>query len=1009
MSFHIILFRCVSIVVLLISCVMGFFTQLPQETACGELKYAGEGVIESPLFPNPYPADIDCTWTIIGPPGSRIQLTSEIFSIEHQPQCMWDFLDITDGLDGEYGRARYCGEEELEFTSISNTVHLHFYSDASGVDPGFKIAYVALTTEQLTGCNVTLNKEGPVVSPGYPTPYPENSLCFYTIQAEVNSHIILEFYDFKVETAPCDYDRLEVYSGLTTTNENLLAVFCGSDPPVSLHHDSNVLTLKFVSDGNVQTRGFNASIQFVSLTTSAPSTTSTTTQEITKSTTVPTTTPQTTSTTTQTTPTTTQPTIPPTTIPTTTVQTTTSSTELPATEISTPRNIGACNSTITSGLANISSPGYPLKYPNSLFCVTKLRSLNHSSFLIKFLNFSVEEAENCGYDSLSIYEANSKEKDLQYSLLKPLQQFCGTSLHDPIFSWEGQGLDVVFRTDLTDNSWGYLAEVLIAPVINGPKCPAKCENGGNCTEVLAVDGSIDWICMCPEKFTGTLCEIKMRPTCDDIVCENGGVCRDDGTKVSCACPNGFSGKFCNDMEELIEGGALYFTKMVSNMSLSIGSSAILECAVNDPAAHVMWLFHDRIITPDDSSLGVEVHPGGVVVIPEVKYENSGRYTCMATTSTYSDLVESSMWLTLIEPCNLYVLIAPNNITIKEGQNALFQCYVPDADVTMWRKDGNLIDKGRKRIRLLVNNYLVISSAVETDSGQYTCVARSKEGCFSKVSAYLHVEGTGQSRECGRPRIKPYEGGLGRISSGKEAAFGSAPWHVILREDKGHITFCGGSLISTDIVLTAAHCITQFEMMFGYPFHPRHIQVYLGTTHCAGNGGSFRQIKTYTLHENFNDTRFNNDIAMLKLDVPMEFTADIMPICLETPQFLEGLLKPGNLGVITGCGGNNAQYYVPTHLHEVKIPIVSPDICRERTAVINTTFTTGMFCAGYSRSMRGDACQGDSGGPFVLEFNGRYVLTGIISWGVGCDRENHYGYYTNVSHYYDWIREKMKIL
>lgn len=67
----------------------------------------------------------------------------------------------------------------------------------------------------------------------------------------------------------------------------------------------------------------------------------------------------------------------------------------------------------------------------------------------------------------NFFLANSKEEDLQYSLLKPLQQLCGTSLQDPIFSWEGQGLDVVFRTDLTENSWGYLAEVLIAPVING--------------------------------------------------------------------------------------------------------------------------------------------------------------------------------------------------------------------------------------------------------------------------------------------------------------------------------------------------------------------------------------------------------------------------------------------------------------------------------------------------------------------------------------------------------------
>ncbi|XP_005090873.3 uncharacterized protein LOC101859905 [Aplysia californica] len=938
--------------------------------ACGSLLESESGDIESPLFPEPYPPGVDCFWLIRAPAGTRVHLTTPFFYVEEQPRCLFDYVQIKDGEEGEFGQAVYCGTTSFDYLSTSNIVRIRFVSDVSGQDAGFRIHYEQISTSQQreSGCNMTVVEPGSVTSPGYPSPYPADSVCVYRIQAQAGARISLEFTDFEVETTPCTFDRLEIYDGTDMTLPSLLGTFCGRSQPLPLTSSDNSMTLRLVSDASLQSRGFNVTVIFLSSSTT-PMTTSTS--------------------------------APVTSTPSSGVAGTTTT---PDGHSQPPVTFSGCNGTILSAVSNISSPNFPLNYPHNSYCVTRLRSDVHSTFFIHFLNFHIEEAEDCSYDSLTIFGANETAPNSSSDMSVPIRRMCGNDLSQPIITYEGRGLDLVFRSDMSVHEAGYLAHVLITPIVNGAACPDVCQNGGTCLEVLLADGSVDWRCQCAERFTGTLCDAIAPPSCDRVECHNNGVCREENGDAVCVCTNGFTGQFCEEAVTLTEGGALYFTRMASNMSLGLGSSAILECAVSDAQANVMWLFHDRILTTTDRSRGVEVHPGGVVVIPEVTDEHSGRYTCMAVTP--GDLAERSMWIELTEPCSLDVEKSPSNKTVREGQAAMFQCYVPDADVMLWRKGGDVITQGPRK-RILVNHYLVINPVVETDAGEYTCAARSSSGCFSKRTAYLTVEATGHGTECGRPRARPTEGGSVRISSGREATIGSAPWHVVLREDTTGTTFCGGSLISPTTVLTAAHCVAHFEVIFGYPFHPSHIQIYLGTHHCEGSNGIYKQLKSYKVHAQYNDTYYNNDVALFYLDSPVTYSDDVMPICLEREDFVEELLKPGRLGVVTGCGGRHAHRRPPTHLHEVQVPFVPRDVCQERAEAVNTTFTSGMFCAGYARSMRGDACAGDSGGPYVIEFSGRSILAGIVSWGVGCDRENHYGYYTYAAHYYDWIMEHME--
>ncbi|EPY80986.1 Transmembrane protease serine 11G [Camelus dromedarius] len=166
----------------------------------------------------------------------------------------------------------------------------------------------------------------------------------------------------------------------------------------------------------------------------------------------------------------------------------------------------------------------------------------------------------------------------------------------------------------------------------------------------------------------------------------------------------------------------------------------------------------------------------------------------------------------------------------------------------------------------------------------------------------------------------------------------------------------------------------------------------------------REVQSIIIHENYAAHKHDDDIAVVKLSIPVTFSDDVHRVCLPDATF-EAL--PGSKVFVTGWGALKANGPFPNTLREAEVEIISNDVCN-RVSVYGGAVSSGMICAGFLRGKL-DACEGDSGGPLVIA-NDRNIwyLIGIVSWGMDCGKENKPGVYTKVTRYRDWIKSKTNI-
>ncbi|XP_062373689.1 serine protease 27-like [Sardina pilchardus] len=238
-------------------------------------------------------------------------------------------------------------------------------------------------------------------------------------------------------------------------------------------------------------------------------------------------------------------------------------------------------------------------------------------------------------------------------------------------------------------------------------------------------------------------------------------------------------------------------------------------------------------------------------------------------------------------------------------------------------------------------------------------------------------------------------GLPRLNSrssivgGEDAAPGKWPWMVYLKSTNGtHVSSCGGSLINTRWVLTAAHCVDRYS----FRLEP----VLVGQLKLHVPNGLKYSVSRVLIHPGYrnNWSTLYNDIALVQLETSVVTSDLVMPVALPTRR---DVFNTSSECWVTGWGNvaENKPLGGMRTLQQLKLPLVDDDTCRK---VYPGTNDKQHLCAGYMQGGK-DSCQGDSGGPLVCKSSsGKFVQVGVVSFGEGCARRGYPGVYTRVRSY-----------
>ncbi|XP_034094250.1 tissue-type plasminogen activator isoform X1 [Gymnodraco acuticeps] len=502
----------------------------------------------------------------------------------------------------------------------------------------------------------------------------------------------------------------------------------------------------------------------------------------------------------------------------------------------------------------------------------------------------------------------------------------------------------------------------IVPVLN---CyVSQCYNGGTCKEAVYTS---DYICQCPPGFSGTQCEINSNEKC---VLGQG-----EGYRGTWSISH--SATECINWNSTSLRGKKFTARKTDASLLGLGNHNFCRNPDNDSTpwcyvykgTQIVWEFCSMPKCPKDRNHQCVLGSG-----------QSYRGTASVTKSGSRCLP----WDAPSIKRKLYN--AWRSDALEQGLGSHSFCRNPDGDAGPWchtyknmQLTWELCDIPKCSRRPSIMSTLGPRAPTTNNNNRATCGQR--------------LDNT-----LNRPSF--------RMFGGRESDITEQPWQVAINvyhaRHRKHFHRCGGVLIDSCWVLSAAHCFDDIGKA-------EKLEVILGRTFRKQNSSSEQifKVEKYWNHEKFDSETFDNDIVLLKLKTDIGICAvnspEVLPACLPD----RGLVLPDWTECEISGYGKDSEFSAEFS-ERVKRGYVRlwpkercvPDVLSQRT------ITPNMLCAGDTRGLD-DACKGDSGGPLVCRNNDKMTLMGVISWGDGCGQKDKPGVYTRVTHYIDWINSIIK--
>ncbi|XP_043266597.1 serine protease snake-like [Venturia canescens] len=244
-----------------------------------------------------------------------------------------------------------------------------------------------------------------------------------------------------------------------------------------------------------------------------------------------------------------------------------------------------------------------------------------------------------------------------------------------------------------------------------------------------------------------------------------------------------------------------------------------------------------------------------------------------------------------------------------------------------------------------------------------------------------------------------------IYAGVKARRGEFPFMVSLgyentdgELDDPIVYDCGGALITSKYVLTAAHCVSNINNRT-----PKWARV--GFVDIRSAEAIEIPLDSVIPHPRYRRSQNYHDIALLTLSTSLRNSNLVRPICLQARSMQDSDINSNTSFMVIGFGGTEKADRSEKLLKSANLDLVSNAACKEAYKVssrLPNGIDDTLICALDRNSTRGsDACQGDSGGPLLMKSGKVYTVIGVTSFGQGCGSLEP-GAYTSVSAYIDWI-------